>query len=107
MPENMHGVLYVGEVAGEVVGWVQVYVVVGPESDMTAHIGGLVVDEPRRRSGIGKLLMQHAESWAAACGCGTVALYSNRARKPAHRFYRSIGYTHYKSSLGFRRTLDL
>lgn len=98
---------YVAETAkGLVVGWLYAYVVVEPESDMRAEIGGLVVDESWRGSGAGKLLMGQAELWARETGCRSVSLYSNSARRGAHEFYKDIGYTHYKTSLRFRKALS-
>lgn len=98
--------LYVSETAeGLVVGWLYAYVVVEPESDMRAEIGGLVVDESWRNSGAGKLLMAQAELWARETGCRSVSLYSNSARRGAHEFYKGIGYTHHKTSLRFRKAL--
>jgi GNAT superfamily N-acetyltransferase len=90
---------------GEVVGWLHVFVSRLLESDSFAEIGGLVVDERHRRSGIGELLMRHAESWARARGCRTVRLRSNIIRKDAHAFYTKLGYHVTKMQYSFAKSL--
>jgi len=44
---------------GRVVGWGHAYVRRLVESDVSAEVGGLVIDKEVRRSGAGRLLMQH------------------------------------------------
>jgi GNAT superfamily N-acetyltransferase len=90
---------------GEVVGWLHVFVSRLLESDPFAEIGGLVVDERHRGSGIGELLMRHAESWARTQGCPTVRLRSNIIRKDAHAFYTKLGYNVTKTQYAFARRL--
>lgn len=55
----------------------------------------LVIDKDHRRMGIGKKLMQKAESYACDMGCMHVELTSgtHRAGLGTHDFYRSLGYT--------------
>jgi GNAT superfamily N-acetyltransferase len=88
-----------------VVGWVEIdlrpLLITGP----AAEIGGLVVDEAYRGSGIGSLLMRQAEQWARENGCLLVYLRSNAIRENAHRFYESIGYGNIKTSYTFRKEL--
>jgi GNAT superfamily N-acetyltransferase len=67
------------------------------------RVTALVVGQQARRRGAGKLLMEHAERFAAARGCGFVELTSAMGRVDAHAFYRSIGYE--ANSLRFRRSL--
>jgi GNAT superfamily N-acetyltransferase len=102
-PEN---VVYVAALADRrVVGWLHAYVRRLVESDPTADIGGLVVDEGCRRSGAGRLLMQHAEQWARERGCKAVTLRSNVLREAAHGFYQSLGYTIVKTQHAYRKVL--
>ncbi len=100
-----HRALVAETADGEVVGWLHVFVSRLLESDSFAEIGGLVVDENHRGSGVGKLLMQHAESWARARGCRTVRLRSNVIRKDAHTFYTKLGYHVTKMQYAFAKKL--
>jgi GNAT superfamily N-acetyltransferase len=63
----------------------------------------LVVDGRARRRGVGRLLMEHAERFAAGAGCEAVELTSAVGRVEAHAFYRDIGYD--ANSLRFRKVL--
>jgi GNAT superfamily N-acetyltransferase len=67
------------------------------------RVTALVVDSRARRRGVGKLLIEHAERFAAAAGCEAVELTSAVGRLEAHTFYRSIGYE--ANSLRFRKAL--
>ncbi|PYV02323.1 MAG: N-acetyltransferase [Acidobacteria bacterium] len=90
---------------GRVVGWIHVCVSYLIESNPRAEIGGLVVDEARRGSGVGKLLMQHAEDWARSKRLEAVYLRSNVIRKDAHRFYERLGYKNIKTQYAFSKML--
>jgi GNAT superfamily N-acetyltransferase len=75
------------------------------ESDPHAEIGGLVVDERRRGAGVGRLLLEQAETWARTQGCTSVRLRSNIIRKEAHQFYLKRGYTLVKTQHAFAKPL--
>jgi GNAT superfamily N-acetyltransferase len=100
-----HCALVAERTDGQVIGWVHVFVSRLLESDLFAEIGGLVVDERHRESGIGRLLMWHAESWARSRGCRTVRLRSNIIRKEAHAFYVRLGYRIIKTQHAFNKKL--
>jgi GNAT superfamily N-acetyltransferase len=103
--EEQHA-LYVAEAAGgKVLGWIHGYVCHLVEVEHHVEIGGLVVDEDYRGSGIGRLLVEEVEHWAAARGCSTMRLRSNVVRKEAHRFYVKLGYEIVKRQLAFRKVL--
>lgn len=102
-PENVVFVAALRE--GRVVGWLHAYLCHLVESDMYAEIGGLVVDQQHRRSGGGRLLMQHAEQWARSKCCKAVSLRSNIIREGAHAFYPSLGYEIVKTQHAFRKDL--
>lgn len=65
----------------------------------------LVVDESYRNQGIAEQLMTAVEEWAKAEKCEAISLNSgNREeRKPAHSFYKKLGYV--GVSTGFSKTL--
>jgi GNAT superfamily N-acetyltransferase len=69
------------------------------------RVGALVIDSHYRRKGIGKLLMQKADEWAAETGAGQILVNSgNREeRKDAHAFYQHLGYE--PKTTGFVKTI--
>lgn len=98
---------------GRVLGWVQVYVRQLLMVERHAEMGGLVVDEDCRGLGIGRLLVDWAESWARDHGCRSLYLRSNVQRDAAHRFYEHVGYklvktqrAYWKSVVGQEGTAD-
>ena len=56
------------------------------------NIVSLAVDEPCRGLGLGKLLLNAAENWAAQDHCEGVRLVSGFNRVQAHAFYEHCGY---------------
>ncbi len=100
-----HGALFVAEIEGGVVGWIQVITYPLPEMDWHAELGGLVVNETHRGRGIGSALMVHAEKWARAQGCLEVRIRSNIIRTRAHKFYKQAGYEKIKTQYNFRKPL--
>jgi GNAT superfamily N-acetyltransferase len=101
---NEHAV-FVAQLAGEVAGWLGVYVCRMVEADARAEISGLVVDEKFRSQGIGPLLLARAEEWAREKGCRAIGLRSNVIRDRAHSFYERHGYKHTKTQKSFRKGL--
>jgi GNAT superfamily N-acetyltransferase len=65
-----------------------------------ALVENVIVDEKYRRYGFGKLLMEYAINRAKEAGCYRVVLTSDKRRKEAHQFYRSLGFE--ASAEGFR-----
>lgn len=98
-------VVLVAELEGGVAGWVHVQRAHSLVQDAQAEIGGLVVEAGVRGRGLGAQLMGAAEAWATARGCQGMALRSNVARRPAHAFYRKLGYRLVKRQYGFRKDL--
>lgn len=87
-------------------GWVHVEPRVHLESEPFVEIGGLVVGARAHRTGVGRALMEAAESRARAAGFAVVRLRSNVVRESAHRFYDSIGYARAKQQIAFVKELD-
>jgi GNAT superfamily N-acetyltransferase len=96
----------VAESDGHVVGWIHALVAEYVEVDPFVVIGGLVVDRSHRRMGVGRVLMRHAEEWAAQQGCPVVRLWSSAGRTAAHEFYRALGYANIKTQYSFVKSFD-
>lgn len=86
--------LLVAEEDGEVVG--SLYLVMPPNVTHAGRpwsvIENVIVDEARRRRGIGRALMDRALHIARQGGCYKVFLGSNVKRSDAHEFYRAVGF---------------
>ena len=69
------------------------------------RIASLVIGSEYRQKGIGTLLVQKAEEWAAETGAKQVLVNSgNREeRKPAHAFYQHLGFE--PKTTGFVKTI--
>lgn len=94
--------LIVAEENGEVIGTTMLIIVpnLSHKALPWAIVENVVVNEKHRRSGTGKLLMNYCEKKAREVGCYKVQLLSDKSRKEAHEFYKSIGYR--ASAEGFR-----
>lgn len=57
-----------------------------------ARVGTLCVAEQKRGRGIGRVLMQHAERWAAACKALDIRLEVWKFNGSAVRLYEELGY---------------
>ena len=86
--------LLVAEEEGAVVG--SLYLVVAPNVTHGARpwcvIENVIVEEGRRRRGIGRALMDRALELAREARCYKVFLGSNVKRADAHEFYRALGF---------------
>jgi len=103
--EGLGRILAAVDERGTVCGWTHVFVAHRIESDAFAEIGGLVVDEGSRNRGIGRLLLEEAEKWAAAHGVAVLRVRSNMIRQDAHRFYERAGYSCIKTQGVFDKRL--
>lgn len=96
----------VAEVDGCTAGWVHAAITEYVETDRFVVVAGLVVATNRRRQGIGRMLMRHAENWAREQGCSVVRLWSSSRRNAAHQFYEQLGYQNVKTQYSFVKCLD-
>jgi len=99
--------VFVAEEHGTVSGWIHMIECRRLEEDRFAEIGGLVVSETQRGSGIGARLIAAAEQWARERGCGKVFVRSNVIRERAHKFYEREGYVCFKKQAVFSKRLDV
>jgi GNAT superfamily N-acetyltransferase len=97
---------FVGEMNGEVVAWIDVSLEHHLQSELSGLIGGLVVKDGLRSSGIGRLLCQRAEDWSRQQGAKKVRVTSRSTREAAHRFYLRDGYRQTKISMVFEKLLE-
>ncbi len=98
-------VVWVAQVSGEVQGWVHVFRAMRVESDAFAEIGGLVVNESLRGTGLGRLLVQACADWATAQGLTRLRVRTNAQRLATHQFYQHLGFVALKSQQVFALAL--
>jgi GNAT superfamily N-acetyltransferase len=91
---------------GGVVGWVHVRPMLTLESNPAAEIAGLVVDDGWHGRGVGRALVEAAETWAAEHGYAEMRVRSNVVRERAHEFYRRLGYEVIKTQANFRKAVQ-
>jgi GNAT superfamily N-acetyltransferase len=89
----------------KVVGWAAVSTDETFVEGYGAELEGLVVDESVRDRGIGRQLLDAAESWARERGCDEIRVRSNVVRERAHAFYHRHGYETIKAQYNFRKRL--
>ncbi|HJR54474.1 MAG TPA: GNAT family N-acetyltransferase [Gemmatimonadota bacterium] len=91
---------------GDGVGWIHVAPSVTLESDPSAEVAGLVVDDRYRGQGIGARLLAEAEAWATAQGYALMRVRSNVKRNRARRFYERAGFVVTKRQRNFEKRLE-
>jgi len=86
--------LLVAEDEGEVVGTMVLLIVPNLSHSALpwALVENIIVDKRYQRRGIGRLLMNYAIARAKEAGCYRIGLSSDKRRKGAHKFYRSLGF---------------
>ena len=87
------------------VGWIDVGVVHHLQAEPYGEIGGFVVSEKHRSTGIGKALIARAEVWMGERGLRRAVVRSQVSRAAAHRFYLREGYGQVKTSAVFEKEL--
>ena len=60
--------------------------------DIVIEVPMLVVFEGARRQGVGKLLVEEIQAIGAAENAALIELVATRHNKPAHAFYRALGF---------------
>lgn len=102
-----HAVYVAAAPEAEAVGWIHLYIDVSLVHSPVVALGGLVVDEAYRGQGIGRRLMEQAETWGREQGCAAVYLKTNVIRLDAHAFYESLGYQKVKTQYAYRKSLSI
>ncbi len=88
-----------------VAGWISVAISHHLCSESRAEITALIVSSGIRSRGIGRLLVERAEEWAASRGLKEMLVRSRVSREDAHRFYLREGYERTKTSAVFVKHL--
>ncbi len=88
-----------------VVGWIDAGIVYHLQAEASGEIGGFVVSNGLRSSGIGAALIARAEQWAKDRGVKRILVRCQIKREAAHRFYLREGYGHTKTSAVFVKPL--
>jgi GNAT superfamily N-acetyltransferase len=90
---------------GKLAGWIHGFLGQRLESDYRVEIGGLIVDERCRRSGIGRKLVQAIEHWAEEHGAIELSVRCREERAESHKFYESLSFRPIKRQRVFRKRL--
>ena len=91
--------------SGEICGWLQAHSSEVLESGFRVEIVGLVTAKRMRRRGIGRLLVECAESWAVRVGAQAIVVRSNVKRLESHAFYVALGYENTKTQSVYRKRI--
>src|SRR5436190_9438985 len=86
----------------QIVGWIYGFRTLLIESKPFIEIGGLIVDQTFRNSGIGKKLVEKIKDWALEKAINEVRVRSNVIRNEAHKFYLNNGFTEMKQQKVFK-----
>jgi GNAT superfamily N-acetyltransferase len=105
LPLTDHMILVAEADEGQLVGWIHVFVSRRLFVPPFAELGGIVVHEAHRRSGIGLALLARAEQWASQVGCSLLRIRSNMRRAAAGPFYLHAGYNQSKVQNVFEKVL--
>ncbi|WP_411346464.1 GNAT family N-acetyltransferase [Paenibacillus sp. WLX1005] len=105
---NEQHAIYVGEleaVPTKLAGWIHVVGRYLLESAPFVEVGGLVVDEQIRGTGLGRRLLEQGEQWGREQKYEMIRLRSAGYRLEAHQFYKHVGYDNFKMQQVFQKRL--
>ena len=89
----------------QVCGWLQAHACEALESGFRVEIVGLVVAEASRRRGIGRMLVESAETWALEKGSKQLVVRSNTKRAESHSFYPALGFSVSKTQSVYQKKI--
>jgi ribosomal protein S18 acetylase RimI-like enzyme len=96
---------FVAVLDNSVIGLAHVYERAALEKPLEAVVQSLIVDRQHRGNGVGKMLMQAAESWAENRGVASVVLHTRVDREDARQFYAKLNYETLATSNLMRKRL--
>ncbi len=105
LADDSLAVAFVGTVDGTVAGWIEAHDRRLVQSPRVLEIGGLVVADEHRGSGVGRRLVEAVGSWGQARNQDTLYVRSNVNRDAAHEFYENLGFERHKTSYTFSMPL--
>ena len=100
-----HAIYLAKDTSGNTLGLIHVYERAALEKPVEAYIQSLVVTRATRRSGVGKMLNEAAETWAKDRDLQSIALHTQMHRADAVSFYTKEGYAEITQSRMLRKTL--
>lgn len=106
LQHNDHCIFVSQDEDGTINGWLHIFLSWRLFLPPFVELGGIVVDEACRESGIGHALLARAEEWTIQSGCTIVRIRSDIRRVSAHKFYERMGYTVSKSQQVFEKSLS-
>lgn len=77
----------------------------GCEGTPVGYIEGWYVDEDRRHQGVGRALVEAAETWARSLGCRQMASDAEWWNAASHRAHLAIGYEEAGRVVRFKKEL--
>ena len=92
--------VWVFEQHKQVLGWIHLFVAKRLASATFVEIGGLVVSADSRRQGIGRQLVERANSWAREKHL-SLRVRCNAKRDDTCKFYRDINFSELKNQVVF------
>jgi GNAT superfamily N-acetyltransferase len=100
--------IFVAELgSSRLIGFVHVFLSRRLFIDLFAELGGLIVDDQARNSGIGRRLLEEAENWSLKKGAPEMRVRSNALREGAREFYLGQGYREIKKQFVYLKKLAL
>jgi predicted N-acetyltransferase YhbS len=91
----------------DVIGWIHAFRALHIESLPFVEIGGLVVDESCRGTGVGKALVHHIKQWCVDQQVYSLRVRSQVKRLDAHQFYRHLQFHEIKEQKVFELSLNV
>lgn len=104
--DSTNDVIYVA--VGEnmqILGWLQAHAAHILESGFRVEIVGLIVSAACRRNGVGRKLVEAAESWAKNKAAINIVVRTNIVRPESQLFYPAIGYKENKVQRVYKKPL--
>ncbi len=100
--------VFVADLGSELAGFIEVSMrghVEGCETGPVGYIEGWYVDPRHRRQGIGRVLMETAEAWAARHRCREMASDAALTNEGGRRLHARLGYEEAERRVFFRKKL--
>jgi predicted N-acetyltransferase YhbS len=103
---DKYQIIFVAELDGTVVGWIQLQKKILLISEPFTEIVGLVVDEKHRGKSIGRSLVQESIRWTKHEHIFKIRVKSNIIRDESHEFYKAIGFREVKTQKVYDRMIE-